>query len=242
MNILSSIKPWLGFLFDLLAGQEILRKTPWIDKIFLSIGKRIKQFLDWYSIVSEYEYLLGKTNYCFDISLNFFISLIIVTGTGLSLKFPSQLVQYIGGAVIVACLPMSFFALLKGMLEFIPKFKSFSKTYFRICIFFICSPFLSLLLGLKIEEHPFYDLLQSFHLLVANDSILFVTLEISGAISITLASYYLILFPVIGGPSLITTTFLCANSKLVKVLKGMTNSNVQAVAFVASLFLNFIPD
>jgi hypothetical protein len=60
MNILSSIKPWLGFLFDLLAGQEILRKTPWIDKIFLLIGKRIKQFLRWLSVVSTHEYLLEK--------------------------------------------------------------------------------------------------------------------------------------------------------------------------------------
>jgi hypothetical protein len=146
--VLSNVKPWLGTLFGLISSQDLLRTNPWLDKIFLSVGERIKRFLDWYSIVSEYEYLLGAINYCFDVSLKFFISLIIVTGAGLSLKFPSQLVQYIGGAVVVTFLPMSFFALLKGMLEFIPKLKSFSKTYFRICIFFICSPFLFLLSGL----------------------------------------------------------------------------------------------
>jgi hypothetical protein len=243
MNILiSSIKPWLGFLFDLLAGQEILRKTPWIDKIFLSIGKRIKQFLDWYSIVSEYEYLLGKINYCFDISLKFFISLIIVTGTGLSLKFPSQLVQYISGAVIVACLFTAFFFLLKIILEFIPKFKSFSKAYLQISFLSMCSLLFLLLIDSQDEKHPFRGLLLSSFPFEANDSMISMALKILGVGSITLASYYLILCPVIGGPSFITSIFLYTNSKLVKVLKRMTNSNVKAVAFVASLFLNFIPD
>jgi hypothetical protein len=34
VTFLSKIKPWLGFLFDLLAGQEVLRKTPWIDEVW----------------------------------------------------------------------------------------------------------------------------------------------------------------------------------------------------------------
>ena len=244
MNFLGniSIKQWLGFLLVLLTDQESLRKTPWIDKIFLSTEKRIKQFLDCYSIVSKYEYLLGKINYCFDISWKFFIILLIIASAGDSLKFPSQLVQYIYGAVIVTSIPAALFASLKGILEFRNKFKSFSKIYFGISIFATCSPFLLLILGLKIEAHPLYELLNAFHLVGVSDSAFSISLKISIAISILIMSHYLITSLVVGTLSLMLLTFLYINSKLVQVLIRMVNSNFKAAVTWVSALLCLVPD
>jgi hypothetical protein len=242
MNILSSIKPWLGFLFDSLAGQDILRKNPWIDKIFSLIGKRIKQFLRWLSVVSTHEYLVEKLEYY----SNFFlqasrISLLIVF-VGFSLNLPHQLLLFICGASVIIIMLLAILDVLKGILEFFPKFKLFSKNYLQFCAVVMFSCLLVLVSDAQAEKHPFYNLIQSYYSFEAGASMTSIALKILEAVLILLVSPYLIVFFVIGVPSLIASIFLYATSKLAKVLERMTTSNVQIIAFFASALLNFIPD
>jgi hypothetical protein len=242
VNILSSIKPWLGFLFDLLAGQEILRKTPWIDKIFLLIGKGIKKFLRWLSVVSTHEYLLEKLEKYSNFFLTGFVISLPIVFMGFSLNLPHQLLLAICGTSISTLMPVFIFAVLKGILEFFPKFKLFSSAYLNFCAAAMFSCLFILVADAQDEKHPFYSLIQLFYPFGAGASIVSMALTILGFILILLVSPYLVVFLVIGGPSSIASIFLYATSKLAKELERMTNSNVQAVAFFASLILHFIPD
>jgi hypothetical protein len=238
MDILSSIKPWLEVLFGSLTNQDILRKNPWIDKIFLSIGKRIKQFLRWLSVVSDRKYLLEKLQYCLNFFLKPFLVSFLIVGIGCLTNFPSELLQYIICVFLIIFTSMMILALFKATLEF--KFKSFSKAYFQFSFFAICSPILLLFIDSQDEKHLFRNLLISSFPFEPNDSMTSMALKILGVGSITLASYYLILCPLVGGSSLIASIFLYATSKLAKVLERMTTSDVKSVALVASFFLYFI--
>lgn len=205
-------------------------------------GKRIKQFWHWLSVVSAREYLLEKLEYCLNFSLKPFLFSLLMLGIGCSLNLAAELLQCIVFVFLMIFILMITLVSFKGILEFIPNFKSFSKAYLQFSLLAMCSPILLLFIDSQDEKHPFRNLLISSFPFEANDSITSMALKILGVSLITLALYYLAVCPLIGGLSLTALIFSYATSKLARVLERMTNSNVQAVAFAASLFLNFIPD
>jgi hypothetical protein len=174
--------------------------------------------------------------------LTVFVIPLPIVFIGFSLNFSHQLLLAICGTSISILILRTIFAVLKGILEFFPKFKLFSKAYLNFCAAAMFSCLFILVADAQAEKHPFYNLIQLSYPPEASASITSMALKILGSVLIILVSPYLVVFLVIGGPSSIASIFLYATSKLAKELERMTNSNVQAVAFVASLFLNFIPD
>ncbi len=243
MNILSSVKPWLGFLFGSISNQDLLRTNPQLDKIFLSVGKRIKRFLHWRSTTNIQEDL-KKLSYVYNILLALSFVAMVLLATAYKLNLPSQLwFPMYCIFILVAGITVSLF-FLKVIIEWLPNHKSVFNRYFKFCMkATLGSVALAFSFLLKSSNyHQVHTSLKSLHLLQPGEPLSSVIWKLPIVILASFIALYVISWMLVSPLCLMSLFCLKMTSRAAHFLEKMTVNNVRLVALIATFLVEFIPE